>query len=77
MMLNEESVGASLQELVAALATGNYEDAKETLLELNFNRLRRPVEDPSKVRVFVDPSVGLGTDVTCDTVAIRSSARSR
>jgi hypothetical protein len=31
MMLNEESVGASLQELVAALAAGNYEDAKETL----------------------------------------------
>ena len=59
MMLNEETIGASLQELVAALAAGNYEDANETLRELNFNRLRRPIEDPSNVRIFVDPSEGL------------------
>ena len=66
MILNEESIHEVLEETLTHLNAGDGDQAIEALNELGFERLRRPMADPSKgseVR-FIDPAEasGLGVD---------------
>jgi hypothetical protein len=62
MILNEQTITRHLQEAHAHLAAANQEEADMTLDVLEFERLLKPIEDPSKVRMFIDPAESFGVE---------------
>jgi hypothetical protein len=65
MMLDEESIREALEEIVKQLKAGDADQAAEALDELGFERLRRPITDPSQGahRQFIDPAEASGLGV--------------
>jgi hypothetical protein len=63
MMLNEQSIPQALRDLVDHLSNGNLNQAKETLEELEFERLLKRNADPSKgPSRSIDPAEAFGVD---------------
>jgi hypothetical protein len=64
-MLDEQSIAASLKNVVDRLREVNFEQAEAELDTLNFERLQKPIPDPSKGagrRLFIDPGGAFGTE---------------
>jgi hypothetical protein len=62
-MFSDEGTARLLAEVVEHLESGKVEQARLTLLEkLDFDRMLRPVHDPSRTREFIDPAAAFGVD---------------
>lgn len=68
-MLNESAISEALENCVAHLERDNLDQAEATLRVLDFDRLLKPIEDPSKQRQrrFVDPAEGYGVERVHET----------
>ena len=66
MMLNEASIRGYLVELIKHLKLGDLDQAEATIDTLEFNRLLRPIPNPTKGArgQFIDPAEasGIGTE---------------
>ena len=64
-MLNEQSIEGSLKVVIEHIQHGNLEQAELNLGALNFERLQKPIEDPTKGpgrRGFIDPAGPFGPE---------------
>jgi len=64
-MLNEGSITESLRSVIDHLGRGNPEEGQLRLDALNFERLQKPIPDPTKGpgrRQFIDPGGAFGTE---------------
>lgn len=64
-MLNERSIAESLRTIIDHVEQGNFEQAQIHLDTLSFERLQKPIPDPSKGpgrRQFIDPGGAFGTE---------------
>jgi hypothetical protein len=68
-MLNDQSIADALGDVIEHLQQQNLEQAEATLEVLNFERLLKPIPDPSKGRSlhFVDPAEDLETERVHET----------
>jgi hypothetical protein len=66
-LLNENSIAQTLQEIVEDLQQGYLQNARTRLDVLEFERLRHPISDPTKQRLFVDPAGPFGTERVNET----------
>jgi hypothetical protein len=62
VLLNEQSIEQHLREAHKHLVVSNLKQAEMTLDVLEFERLLKPIEDPSKVRMFIDPAESFGVE---------------
>jgi hypothetical protein len=65
LMLNEQSIEGALRNIIDHLEHGNLEQAQLQFVALNFERLQKPIPDPSKGsgrRQFIDPAGPFGTE---------------